>query len=112
MAVIKKTTGPISSSLGLDNIRVVALNNTSVSRKVRITLLNLTRNPRRTVWDRTYTLKPNSSVTVDTPAANIEKWEVQSQTDSKNVRLWVGGRDDAGMNLGGNVVLNAQMKLL
>ncbi len=112
MAVIKKTTGPVSSSLGLDNIRVVALNNTSASRKVRITLLNISRNPRRTVWDRTYTLKPNSSVTVDTPAANIEKWEVQSQTDSKNIRLWVGGRDAAGMNLGGNVVLNAQMKLL
>lgn len=107
---IKKTTGPISSSLGLENIRVVALNNTSINQKVRIMLLNLGSNPKKTVWDRTYTLKPLSSVTVDTPAANIEKWEVQTQSESKNIRFWIGGRAEGNMNLDGNVVLNKQMK--
>ncbi len=111
MAILKWTTGPISSSLGLDNIRVVALNNTSVTRKVRISLLNLSLNPKRTVWDRTITVKPYSSNTIDTPASNISKWEVQTVSDSKSVRLWVGGRSGA-MNLDGNTVLNSEMKLI
>ncbi len=110
MAIFKRTTGPVSSCLGLNNIRVVALNNTSVNRKVRICLFNLSLNPKRTVWDRTITLKPFSSATTDTPASNLSKWEVQSQSDSKNVRLWVGGRDDAGMNLDGNTVLSSEFK--
>lgn len=112
MTMLKKTTGPISSSLGLAEIRVVALNNTSSSRKVRIILYNLSRNPKTTVWDRSYTIKANSSITVDTPASSIAKWEVQCQSDSKNVRLWIGGRDDGGMNLDGNIVLNSQLKTL
>lgn len=112
MAIYKWTTGPVSSSLGLDQIRVVALNNTSVTRQVRIALYNLSLNPKRTVWNRIYRLKPYSSVTVDTPASNISKWEVQSQSYSKRVRFWVGGRDDAGMNLDGNVVLGSEMKLI
>jgi len=112
MAIFKRTTGPISSSLGINNIRVVALNNTSVNRMVRICLFNLSTNRKSTVWNRTYNLRPFSSTTIDTPASNISKWEVQSQSDTNSVRLWVGGRDDAGMNLIGNTVLNAEMKTM
>lgn len=105
-----RTTGPISSSLGLDHIRIVTLNNTGVNKKVRLVLYNLSNTSKRIVFDRNISLRPYSSSTIDTPASNITRWEVQAVTDSNSVRFWVGGQDENMMNLVGNVVLDSEMK--
>jgi hypothetical protein len=106
------TTGPISSSLGLDHIMVDVLNNTSINRSVRINVYDLSVEAPILMFTKKVTIKAFSSVNEEVPASESSIWEVQVITSSKRVRIWVGGQDDAGMNLIGNVVLSSEFQLL
>ncbi|MDD3364936.1 MAG: hypothetical protein PHZ03_08155 [Syntrophomonas sp.] len=107
-----RTTGPISSSLGLDHIMVDVLNNTSDTRSVRIKVYDLSVGAPIIMFTKKVNIKPFSNVTQEIAAAESSIWEVQIVTNSKRVRSWVGGQDDAGMNLIGNVVLSSQLQAL
>lgn len=106
------TTGAVSSSLGLDHIMVDVLNNTSDTRSTRINVYDLSVGTPILMFTKKVTNKPFSNVTQEVAATESTIWEVQLITSSKRVRTWVGGQDDAGMNLIGNVVLSSQFQLL
>lgn len=106
------TTGPISSSLGLDHIMVEVLNNTSDTRSARIKIYELSDQAPILRFNTLLSIKPFSSISTKVPAAELNIWEVHVITSSKSVRVWVGGQDEAGMNLNGNVVLSSELKLL
>lgn len=107
---INWTTGPISASLGQTDLRVLILNNTSVTRKASVRVYDLSRTPKNKVFDETFTLKPWETVVLTLNVAGIELWEAQASAFSSSVRFYVAGRDNAGMNLVGNTVLNSQFK--
>ncbi len=106
------TTGPISSSLGLDHITMDVLNNTSDTRSTRINVYDLSVGAPILMFTKKVTNQPFSNVTEEVAANESSIWEVQLITSSKRIRTWVGGQDDAGMNLIGNVVLSSQLQLL
>ena len=106
------TTGPISSSLGLDHITMDVLNNTSSTRSVRINVYDLSVEAPILMFTKKVTIKAFSSVSEEVSASESTIWEVQLITDSKRVRSWVGGQDEAGMNLIGNVVLSSAFQLM
>jgi hypothetical protein len=103
-----RTTGPISSSLGLDHIMVDVLNNTSSTRIARIKVYDLSLGAPILMFTKKVSIKPFSNVNEEIAAAESSVWEVRVITSSKRVRIWVGGQDEAGMNLIGNVVLSSQ----
>lgn len=105
------STGPISSSLGLDNTRVVVLNNSSLNQKVYIRLYDLNFGPKKRVYTETIYMDPSVTVTVDIPAKELELWEVQAITFSKRVQVYVSGREE-NMNLVGNTVLYSELTRL
>lgn len=107
---INWTTGPISASLGQTSLQVLILNNTSITRKVSVRLYNLALTPKNKIFDETSTLKPWETVTLNLDVAGVELWEVQASANSSSVRFYVAGRDEEGMNLTGNTVLNSQFK--
>lgn len=104
------TTGPISSSMGLDNTRVVVLNNTSLTRKAYVRLYDLSFTPKKRVLNKELTLSPYQTKEVTVDATGIEFWEAQLSAYSKSVRGYVAGREGS-RNLCGNTVLNAQFKM-
>ncbi len=106
------TTGPISSSLGLDHITIDVLNNSSNTRTVRINVYDLSSGAPILMYTSKLTLKPSSNYDLEVFAGESVLWEVQAVTSSKKVLFWVGAQDDAGMNLDGNVILSSQMRLL
>jgi len=106
------TTGPISSSLGLDHITVDVLNNTSITRSVRINVYDLTDGAPILMYTKHASIEAFSSISNEVTASESVIWEVQVITSSPKVRIWVGGQDEAGMNLIGNVVLSSQFQLL
>lgn len=105
---INWTTGPISSSLGQDNIKVLVLNNTSYTRTAYVRIYDLSHTPKKRVKNKTLTLSPWQTKTVKLEE-ELEYWEVQLTAYSKSVRGYVSGRDGS-MNLNGNTVLNAEFK--
>jgi len=106
------TTGPISSSLGLDHITVDLLNNTSTTRSATIKVYDLSDGAPILMYTKDVNIQAFSSVSKRITASESTIWEVQVITSSKKVRIWVGGQDEAGMNLIGNVVLSSQFQLL
>lgn len=106
------TTGPISSSLGLDHITVEVLNNTSITRSATINVYDLTSGVPILMFTKRVMMTALSSVSEIIAALESTIWEVQIITRSKKVRMWVGGQDEAGMNLIGNVVLSSEFQLL
>lgn len=102
------TTGPVSSSEGLDNVRVEVLNNTSYTRSVRVRLYNLSFTPKRRLVSESFSMAPFSTTTVDIPLEGVERWEVQASAYSRSVRVWVSGRSGT-QNLVGNTVLNSEL---
>lgn len=106
------TTGPVSSSLGLDHIMVDVLNNTSIKRTAWIHVYDLSVGAPILMFTRKVIMKAFSAVNVEVAAAESSIWEVQVITTSKRVYFWAGGQDDAGMNLDGNVVLSSEFQLL
>jgi hypothetical protein len=105
-----RTTGPISSSLGLDHITVDVLNNSSYTQSVRINAYDLSVGAPILMFTKKVTIKPFSNISKEIEAAESNIWEVQLITNSKRVRSWVGGQDEAGMNLIGNVVMSSQLQ--
>jgi len=105
---ISWTTGPIASSSDMSTIRVLGLNNTSLTRQVSIRLYDLSFTPKRQIFNNTYSLRPFQSVTVNLEVGNLEIWEAQASAFSTSVRFYVTGRSTDGRNLAGTGVLNSQ----
>ncbi len=106
-AKISWTTGPIVSSADLTEVVIVALNNTSVTRKAEIRLYDLAFTPKRRVFNQSYSLRPFETITVTIDVGTLETWEAQASAFSKSVRFYVTGRGAGGVNQPGNTVLNA-----
>lgn len=106
MATFNWTTGPVSSSFGQDNIRIVLLNNTSATRSVSVRLYDLTVTPKRRVLSDQITLRPFGSAFIDVPEI-LNHWEVQYSAFSRSVRAYVSARQ-GNINLPGNTILNSQ----
>ncbi|MBO8159164.1 hypothetical protein [Thermosyntropha sp.] len=108
MAVVNYTTGPISSSSDIDQIRVEILNNSSRRRTARLRLYDLSFAPKRLLISQELKITSRSTATIDIPAEGLERWEVQISTSSTSVRPWIGGKSQ-GKNIPGTVVLNADL---
>jgi hypothetical protein len=103
----KYTTGPISVSEGIDNIRVLLLNNGSKKHFAKVKIYNLDHTPKTQVYSEIFTIRPNSEKKTEfIPSFNA--FEVQVLTDSKHVYSWVGGRS-GNENLVGNIVLHKEL---
>jgi hypothetical protein len=87
----KYTTGPISISENIDNIRVLLLNNGSREHFAKVKIFNLDPTPKIQVFSELFTISTDSEVTTEfIPSFNA--FEVQIFTDSPHVYSWVGGR--------------------
>ena len=106
------TTGPISSSLGLDHIMVDVLNNTSTTRSVRINVYDLSAGHPILMYTKNVLIKAFSSINKKIEASESAIWEVRIIAGSKRILAWVGGQDEGIMNLDGNVVLSSEFKLI
>ncbi|MEA4925866.1 MAG: hypothetical protein VB084_11205 [Syntrophomonadaceae bacterium] len=103
----KYTTGPISVSEGIDNIRVVVLNNSSRRRTAVIKIFNLDPQPKLQVFSERFSICPHSIASTEyIPSFNY--FEVQILTNSSHVYAWVGGRS-GNENLPGNTVLHKEL---
>lgn len=104
------TTGPISSSQGFNNVRILILNNTSSIRQATVRLYDLSGTPKRKIFDETFSLAPfeTAEITIK-DTETITRWEAQGSAFSQSVRFYVAGRD-GDMNLTGNTVLNSEFK--
>ncbi|MBP1761549.1 MAG: hypothetical protein H6Q64_1091 [Firmicutes bacterium] len=101
------TTGPISVSEGINNIRVFVLNNGSNKHYARVKIFNLDPKPKDEVFSELFTIAPQSKISTEfIPMFN--SFEVQVFTDSSLVFIWVGGRG-GNENLEGNVILHKDM---
>lgn len=107
MATVNYTTGPISSSDDIEEIRVEILNNSSSRQTARVRLYDLSFAPKRLLISQEIRLQARNTATIDIPASNLERWEVQVSATSTSVRPWVGGKSK-GQNIPGTVVLNSQ----
>jgi len=105
VATFNWTTGPVSSSFGQDNIRIVILNNSSVTRSVTVRLYDLTVTPKRRVLSDGITLRPYGSAFIDVPET-LNYWEMQYSASSRSVRAFVAARQ-GNVNLPGNTILNS-----
>ena len=106
------TTGPISSSLGLKKIKIEVLNNSNVTRIVTIDVYDLSSGTPIIMYTKKHYVKANANKSIAVDANQSTLWEVLAAGNSRNIRIWVGGQDDGGMNLIGNVVFSSQMQLL
>lgn len=107
LAKYRYTTGPISISEFINNIRVLVLNNGAKRHKARVKIFNLDPKPKKQVFDETFMIAANSKIQTEfIPAFN--SFEVQILTDSRLVFLWVGGRS-GNENLEGNIILHKDM---
>ncbi len=103
----KYTTGPISVSEGINNIRVLVLNNGSKGHKARVKIFNLDPTPKNEVFDETFRIAAYSKISTEfIPMFN--SFEVQVVTDSDLVFIWVGGRA-GNENLEGNTILHQDL---
>jgi len=103
----KYTTGPISVSENIDNIRVLLLNNGSKEHFAKVKILNLDQTPKTQVFSELFTICPDSETKTEfIPSFNA--FEVQVLTDSPHVYIWVGGRS-GNENLVGNTVLHKEL---
>ena len=103
----KYTTGPISCSEYINNIRVLVLNNGAKKHKARVKIFNLDPTPKDEVFDETFTIASNAKINTEfIPMFNA--FEVQILTDSSLVFIWVGGRA-GNENLEGNIVLHKDL---
>jgi hypothetical protein len=103
----KYTTGPISCSEFINNIRILLLNNGSKKHKARVKIFNLDPKPKNEVFDETFTIASNSkNQTEFIPMFN--SFEVQILTDNSLVFIWVGGRA-GNENLEGNTILHKEL---
>lgn len=101
------STGPISVSETINNIRVLILNNGSQKHKARVKIFKLDTSPKTEVFDETTSIAANSTYTTEfIPMFNT--YEVQVYADSARVYIWVGGRS-GNENLVGNIVLHKQL---
>jgi len=103
----KYTTGPISISENIDNIRVLLLNNGSKTHLATVKIYNLDETPKERVFSEVFTISPESKTGTEfIPSFNA--FEVQVLTDSRHVYAWVGGRS-GNENLVGNTVLHKEL---
>lgn len=103
----KYSTGPISVSEYIDNIRIVLLNNGSKEHLARVKIFNLDETPKEQVFSELFPITANSETKTEfIPSFNA--FEVQVLTDSKLVYIWVGGRS-GNENLPGNTVLHKEL---
>lgn len=101
------TTGPVSVSENIDNIRVLVLNNGSKEHIARIKIFNLDPIPKIQVFNELFTIDPQSKTGTEfIPMFN--SFEVQVLTDSSLVLAWVGGRS-GNENLEGNIILHKDL---
>ncbi|HZK44021.1 MAG TPA: hypothetical protein VFC73_07000 [Syntrophomonadaceae bacterium] len=101
------TTGPISSSSGMDRIRIEVLNNTSSRKTSTVRLYDLSFTPKRRLIRQSLSLAGFATGTIDVPASNIQRWEVQVTAPTTSVRLWAAGQIN-GQNLPGNTIINSE----
>jgi hypothetical protein len=110
MATVLKyryTTGPISISEGINNIRVLVLNNGLREHSARVKIFNLDPLPKEQVFNQLFTIDSNSKINTEfIPMFN--SFEVQVLTDSRLIFIWVGGRS-GNENLEGNVILHSDL---
>jgi len=103
----KYTTGPISCSEYINNIRVLVLNNGSKNHKARVKIFNLDPTPKNEVFDEIFTIASHSKINTEfIPMFN--SFEVQILTDSSLVFIWVGGRA-GNENLTGNTISHKEL---
>lgn len=101
------TTGPVSVSENIDNIRIVVSNNGAQKHQARIKIFNLDPSPKKEVFNQLFSIRSKSKTATEfIPMFNY--FEVQVLTDSPLVYIWVGGRS-GNENLVGNVVLHKEM---
>jgi hypothetical protein len=105
------TTGSISSSLSLDHVQIEILNNTSRTRSATVDFYDLTAEAPIITFTENIIMAPFSNKSIKVAHGEATIWEAQVLSNSKSVRIWVGGQDDAGMNLIGNVVLSSQLQI-
>jgi hypothetical protein len=101
------STGPISVSENIDNIRVLLLNNGSKQHFAKVKIFNLDHSPKKQVYTELFEIDPHSATRTEfIPAFNT--FEVQIFTDCRFVYIWVGGRA-GNENLVGNTVLHSEL---
>lgn len=101
------TTGPISISETINNIRVLVLNNGSKKHLARVKIFNLDPKPKSQVFSELFTIASQSKINTEfIPMFN--SFEVQVLTDSSLVFIWVGGRS-GNENLEGNIILHKDL---
>ncbi len=101
------STGPISVSEGIDNIRIFLLNNGSKEHFAKVKIFNLDPTAKTQVFSELFTINPDSKTGTEfIPSFNA--FEVQVLTDSPHVYIWVGGRA-GNENLVGNTVLHEEL---
>jgi len=103
------TTGPVRSSLGYDNTLIVLSNDSSKAQKVEVRFYDLGYKPKKKVNSWNITLPSEFTHSLDTERPEVKSWEVQISTNSKNVRVWIGGRR-LNSNLPGNIILNSELQ--
>jgi hypothetical protein len=103
----KYTTGPISVSEYIDNIRAVVLNNGSSNHTVVIKIFNLDTKPKEQVYSESFNVAVKSIAGTEY-IPSFDYFEVQIFTDSRHVYAWVGGRA-GNENLPGNTVLQKNL---
>lgn len=107
LAKYRYTTGPISISEFINNIRILVLNNGAKKHKARVRIFNLDPKPKKEVFDETFTITANSKIQTEfIPMFNA--FEVQILTDSPRILIWVGGRS-GNENLEGNIILHKDL---
>ena len=105
----KYTTGPISVSENIDNIRVLLLNNGLKEHFAKVKIFNLDETPKMRVFSELFAISPHSATKTEfIPSFNA--FEVQVITDCRLVYIWVGGRS-GNENLVGNTVLHKELIL-
>jgi len=103
----KYSTGPISVSENIDNIRILLLNNGSKEHFAKVKIFNLDQTPKTKVFSELFTISPHSETKTEyIPSFNA--FEVQVLTDSRFIYIWVGGRS-GNENLVGNTVLHTEL---
>jgi hypothetical protein len=101
------TTGPISISEFINNIRILVLNNGAKRHNARVKIFNLDPKPKKEVFDETFTVAANSKIQTEfIPMFNA--FEVQILSDSPRILIWVGGRS-GNENLEGNIILHKDL---
>ncbi len=105
---INWTTGPIASSTDMSTVKILGLNNTSLTRQIDIRLYDLSFTPKKLVFSNSYSLKAFETVTVNLEVGSLEIWEAQASAFSQSVRFYITGRSDDGKNRPGTTVLNSE----